>query len=506
MNQALHILKKDVRHLWWEIFGVLLLTITYAVVDSQRSMPGNEAGRVSTYPAIALVLGWYYLVGLVVFEEPLATEIQFWVTRPYTWTSLLGAKVLFIILFTNLPLLLAQCAVLAATGFAPTPYLPGLLWKQLGLTVVFLLPAFAMASIAIGLVQYTAFTIAFGLCWAALVVVADAVARASDISWAQLSVLGAVMAAAAVTVLLRQYARRTTFASRGILLCAATLMVATGALGRWTPVPALRESIITGSYNTSLITLGFEKSEWTGPPRSAIAEPYASNEIRSGEPATIDVSLPIQVSGLSAGLDLDASGLNVSLEGPSGQMWRFSGHLLDWNSRAAFVRRDANVFIVRLPVARAFFDEVKSGTVECRMSIDLTLFGDLSATQLPGRGSSVLVPGLGLCLHKARNGLVCNSPLRRPSRIVFQVVDPAHCMPDSFLASSRQTWNSGDWNLPFPAEFGFSPLASFDVQEPSEPSYCPGTRLTMTPQRSLAHFRRELAIPDLRLADYAPLK
>jgi len=77
MNQTLHILKKDIRHLWWEILGVLVLTTGYAFGDYLRTLPGNEQVSLSTGFSIALVLGWYYLVALVVLEEPLAGEIQF---------------------------------------------------------------------------------------------------------------------------------------------------------------------------------------------------------------------------------------------------------------------------------------------------------------------------------------------------------------------------------------------------------------------------------------------
>jgi hypothetical protein len=81
-------------------------------------------------------------------------------------------------------------------------------------------------------------------------------------------------------------------------------------------------------------------------------------------------------------------------------------------------------------------------------------------------------------------------------------VDPTNCIPDGFLDIHAQTWRYGDWYTPFPAEFGLSPLVLFQVQQPFKPINCPGAWLTLVPQRSLAHFRRDLQISDLRLADY----
>jgi hypothetical protein len=501
MNQTLHILEKDTRHLWWEILGVLVLTIGYAVGDYFRTLPGKEQVTLSLGFAILLVIGWYNLIALLVLDESLADEVQFWVTRPYTWQRLLAAKALFIILFINLPLLLAQCAILEATGFTPTSYLPGLLWKQLGLTVVFLLPAFALATVSRGLVQFATFTIAFAICWIAMVVAANLLQEIRG-DWVQQLATGLLMAAAALTVLLLQYARRTTYPSRCILVCAAALLVASGALGRWTYALVFPERA-TGSSDTSSIALDFENDERWRPNKSAnfVASGSLKN-LRPPRPDMVEINLPIQVTGLEEGMDLDASGLSVSLNGPGGRAWRFSGDPWHGSSTTAFVRREGSLFIMALLVDQAFFDEVKSQTLDCRISIDLALFRDVSATVLPNPGST-WVPGLGYCSNRGSSSLVCLSPMRRPSRIVFRDLEPNHCIPVGFLNSYWQTWRAGDWYTPFPAEFGLSPLVLFQVQKPLGPSYCPGAGLALVPQRSSAHFRRNLEISDLRLADYA---
>src|SRR5262249_18919448 len=112
MNQSLHILKKDARHFWWEILVVLIFTTMFAVVlfspivfgfvASRRALPGNQDGRLSVFPAIALTLAWYYLIAIVVREEALGSDIPFWVTRPYNWKRLLASKIAFVAIFINL--------------------------------------------------------------------------------------------------------------------------------------------------------------------------------------------------------------------------------------------------------------------------------------------------------------------------------------------------------------------------------------------------------------------
>ncbi len=54
--------------------------------------------------AYLLPMAWWFLVSLAVYGEPLPGNRQFWITRPYRWTSLLGAKLLFIVAFVSFPL------------------------------------------------------------------------------------------------------------------------------------------------------------------------------------------------------------------------------------------------------------------------------------------------------------------------------------------------------------------------------------------------------------------
>ena len=62
-------------------------------------------------------IGWFLLIVRVVHEEVLASDRQFWVTRPYEWKKLLAAKVLFLVVFVNLPLFIVQMVLLSKAGF-----------------------------------------------------------------------------------------------------------------------------------------------------------------------------------------------------------------------------------------------------------------------------------------------------------------------------------------------------------------------------------------------------
>jgi len=146
MRQALWILQKDIRRMWLRIAVVWLLMAVAAVVDS-------AAGR---HPQLAnlrgyllpVVLAQWFLVISVVQEDRLAGDRQFWITRPYSWKSLLLAKGLFVLLFVSLPTMLDHVIALAVNGYSPLHYLSALLWEEAGLAVgmLFVLAPAALTS------------------------------------------------------------------------------------------------------------------------------------------------------------------------------------------------------------------------------------------------------------------------------------------------------------------------------------------------------------------------
>ena len=157
MWQALHIFKKDVRQFWFEIAIVLFVTAAFAFIGARRGSwlddPGANRSVAWSMVQLMLPLAWWILIARVVYGDILPGDRQFWITRPYRWTSLLGAKLLFIAVFVNLPLLAADVIIIRAYGFAPAEEIQGLVWKQILCTLVFLLPVAAVCAITSGFFQ-----------------------------------------------------------------------------------------------------------------------------------------------------------------------------------------------------------------------------------------------------------------------------------------------------------------------------------------------------------------
>ncbi len=158
MRQALHIFRKDVRHLWPAILVIMTSTGLFTWMGAY-SVPVIRQGSstLDIYNGliqILMPLGWGYLIAAAIHQEVLPGHQQFWLTRPYSWKSLLAAKGLFILAFVNVPMLLADCVILQIQGFHMTSYWINLVCWQLLFTVVWLLPLAALAAITKNLRQF----------------------------------------------------------------------------------------------------------------------------------------------------------------------------------------------------------------------------------------------------------------------------------------------------------------------------------------------------------------
>jgi hypothetical protein len=114
MKQILHIFAKDCRHFWPEILisvalvGALVWIYPstwlsksglYAVAGGAFLPSMLEAGVLAVLLTVLVPVSWWLLIARVIHAEALVGDRQFWVTRPYEWKKLLGAKALFLAVF-----------------------------------------------------------------------------------------------------------------------------------------------------------------------------------------------------------------------------------------------------------------------------------------------------------------------------------------------------------------------------------------------------------------------
>ena len=223
LHQALHILKKDVRYLRHEIALVLLIDGVFAAMHARAPHGLSD----SWWSELALVVAAAFLIGRLVLAEAIPGDRQFWTTRPYRWQSLLGAKLLFIIAFVNLPILLAHLFILIIDRFPLVSSLPGLFWTQVLLFTFVSLPFAALATLTSGITPFIFSQLILFAAVFSIMELSQPVPRwLGGVEWVTDSIALLALGATAILVLLIQYKSRRTFFSRWFALTG----IAAGAL------------------------------------------------------------------------------------------------------------------------------------------------------------------------------------------------------------------------------------------------------------------------------------
>ena len=182
----------------------------------------NRTNAIASLLGILLPLGLWFLIAQSIFEEALPGDRQFWLTRPYRWGNLLTAKILFVLLFGSVPLFLSDCYILGVQRLGVFDDVPTLLLHQALLAALFLLPAFALATLTSGLLQFV-------LAWFVLLLatVMETVLMSHGSSFVVSSGVPYLFAFTVtfIGVALWQYAQRRTTIARAVLLAVTCSVV-----------------------------------------------------------------------------------------------------------------------------------------------------------------------------------------------------------------------------------------------------------------------------------------
>lgn len=495
MFQPTHILRKDVQHLWPELtlHSILLLAFAWAVPQSwpPHNQPLMLMQILPAFLHLLLPLLWLVIVSRLVHDESLVGDQQFWLTRPYTWTSLLASKLLFLITFVFLPFLAMQCFLLFHAGLHPLAALPGLLLNLLYLILLCFLPFFVLAAVT-STFPRLALSIIAALIY--LIVLALLIAYFSfsggDIPHTPppqaVPLLITVYALFSVAILLYQYARRRSLYAR-IALVALPLLVAFLLLAL--PTDALfRQSFLAASAN-SAPQISFN---------SIPQQPQTGQLSKSN--GNLSLILPITLAGQSSENMIEGNSVTFTVDSTGGNAVHYVG---PWQSGGL----NNNVVMLGLPE-----DVLKRlGGQPARLHITL-------ATQRFAHGAAQSVtlaehfttPGDGVCLMASDAGnAVCRYALRTPPMTQFT---GSYSTVPCFQASATNSrfvgmggFNAGP-NLVFLDPVEQTTLA---VGNPnpmtgasSDTFLCPGTQLSFTQFRPDAKLRLEFDVQPIQLDHY----
>jgi hypothetical protein len=527
MSQILRIFKKDTRHLWPEILISVLLTAAmiriYPVTWSPQRFSASGLD-VAVPILVALVpLSWWILITRLIQAESLVGDRQFWLTRPYEWTQLLTAKIVFLIAFLYLPIFAAHCLLLIEADFHPFSYMPGLFYNLVLLTGFIVLPLFSLATVTSNFVKLTLTVLAVLLSFVGMIVLASTFphSQANIPGDSHLSFVFFVTILLAVIVL--QYAIRRHLISRAILVGVALLIVLSSVTSsdaffvrRAYPQPASGSTAMQLSY----------------PADASFGTPTYENFGRKEK--QVSLSIPLKVVGVAAGRAVIPENVSVSIEAPNGLHWtspwqRASGEK---------ILPSTSVTRVNIAVDRIFIEQVWSMPLTVHLILTIGELQSGPSVQIPITRGDFAVPGIGICSlpdqdrkfdignekYFSSTVLNCRSAVRQPRLTYLQAnwskticSDPSSAIFDD--DTFGDAWIGSQDSAP--AELSLAPIWTSFISlsnrrvVPGEQTsirpheiwhLCPGTPLTLTPYSVIGRTQIEFTVHDLRLPPFQRLQ
>ena len=493
MRQAWHIFKKDVRHLRLEISIALAAVagFTFALAREARSStdPATTLGAAPVSLTYVVPLVWVVLIARLIYGEPLVGYRQFWLTRPYSRKSLLAAKALFILVFVNLALFIADVIILRAYEFRIASELGGLLWTQVLLTAGTVLPAAALCAVTTGFVQLSVVVSALGLAiagWNLASPELDLAAPWRALEWARSYSAGLVVTLAAAVIVARQYGRKGTGDSQLIACGAILLVLMVLAFLPWPAAFALQSLFSRPSIDPGSIRISYE------PDRISCARALVNPD------QSVQLSVPLRMTGLPAPLMAILNGVTAEIEGPGGALWRADRR--PWTH----ARGTGELIGFQASLDPAFYRRVKDQPLRIRGSAYLTLYGNPRRAELPLGDQAVFVPtpGVGLCAAvRTDRGmhLICRSAFRsRPDLVTFNILGPPRFVlgaPPTLLRT-MSGFRPPSYS-PFPADSMIPVTQSMQIAETANPV----TAVRSLALEPVAHIRREFELAGVRLGE-----
>lgn len=476
VQQALHIFRKDVRHLRFEIAGILLLLIVLVLTGVQtweglQARGGPESNGEGPL-GVLLPVAWSLLIARAIQTEALPGDRHFWLTRPYSRTGLLLSKALLIIAFINLPLLVAQAAIISLDGLPVLPNFGGLLWNQVLISILLLLPVAAIAALTRNLAQFLPVVVLSAALLAGPVAEHNPM---GDLEWIRSSLGIFIACAIGVLVLWRQYRLRRS-ANTAFLALGSTVVGMIVYLAFPHSLAFAIQSRVMGSPDGQFAL----RLDQTGPRMKDTKDANRYQQM---------VALPIAVTGADP-RDLRVDSSKITFKTLSG-ITRHS---------SARVSRVEQRLVNTASVDRTFFDAAKDSPVTVQAEFYLTQFGNSRSVDVPLDGTPVYVAGPGQCGVVAsydRRTFVCRSAFQTPRRFISERV---------VREQRYHRWS--DSYSPFPSLPSLNPVMpetyelvgrASDELAPAVPE--PPARLII--RDPVAYFRYTMETPNVRLGDFA---
>lgn len=472
MRQALHIIRKDARYLRNEICLLLGLAIVFALAAIHTANP--------LWAELLLAVAATYLIARLIHAEAIPGDKQFWITRPYKWTSLLVAKLLGLVAFVHVPILIARLCLLLVSGFQLQDTVAPLLWSEFFIFIGATVPIAALAAVTTGIVPFTfagliLIAIAFGIDSSIMPPTLPSVRLLlTAMQWVWNSIAVLTFVAFGIPVLYLQYRKRWTFVSRCIIVCVAVLGAAAYLYVPWPVAAAIESTISERRFDGLAAQVKFEPS----------AKRFFEMGMlgRSG----VQIDVPIAIRGIADDVEIIPDAVSLTFQAADGTTWTTGPY-----KSPALAKQSpgpgATVLNANVDVPAEFFDRSKQQRVKLTGSLYITAFGNPRATTIPIQTIPVNVTDSLQCGISLFQHLSCRSAFRWPARLVY-----AKFRDGGMLPFTRSVSYS-----PIPAGLDLFTVESRQVSLPV------GDReVTVVVTERLRSFRRDFEIDDFPLLNF----
>jgi len=348
-----------------------------------------------------MIFSWIFLTLRVVQGESLVGDQQWWTTKPYEWWKLLLAKELFLLVFVSLPLFLVQLFFLHHAGFSIFSNFRGVLNLHLGLAIFLFLPSLALSSVSKNLAQALLGVAAVLLIFSTFIWLSQKVPSSSMSSAAEITeeAEGLVLFASIVGAAGWQYARRKTWASRGLLLAGIAALALIAVL---TPYARFVER------EYPLVESGGSPAKFAA---RAVPAPAKKRNNPLNLLSDVYLTIPLDISGVAPGRVVVLEGIKAIIETPSGVR-------LDpgWRAQWTVIWMEDERKNVTYQLKRDDYEKLKAETVQLHVELALKEYQETQAREIVLPEGPFSEPELGICERsdKSPSQIDCRRPFRYP--------------------------------------------------------------------------------------------
>ena len=486
--QPIHILRKDAIHLWPETLVSIALLGAYAWAETQTWLPSNGEFN----PAILAVgflrflipVTWLVLISRLVHDEELVGDRQFWITRPYTWYSLLLSKILYIAVFLCIPFLIMQAWLLHHAGLYPTPLIPPMLKNLLYVLAIFILPLFAIAAVTSTFVRYISSALV-GLIYFFIISAVAAHFWGEKLSAPTLGYyIYFTLLALIVAAVLLAYWRRKILIAR-VLIVGLPLVVLIFAF--LAPVNLLTAHRYP---QTTAGTLSFENAAEFQQPSGRLFT--MANKV------ILNLPVQVQLTGLPDHSSVEVQYIRATIDGPSGYHYT-----TNWSPAHAELHSQVPFSMLTLSLPEAVYGRIHNQPVALHLQLGTQVFNDGTPYSVDTAETAFPLPGHAACTVSSDDGVLeCRFAFanRQLKRVEANVTN-GNCMTPGALTARGFGFITPDATPVY-----FSPVEINHTQlkiRNTNVSLCPGARITVTPSVEGAYGRMSLDIPTITLDSYA---